>query len=80
MRFPKKPALLGNLSDTEWLRHKVKIMYELEVVFREEGAGDPSLVFDEEKELFRFRYDGVFAFSREHANWPELERRGYFGR
>ncbi len=31
-------------------------------MLREEGAGDPAYVYDEEKELFRFR-DGRFAFS-----------------
>jgi hypothetical protein len=34
MDFPKKPALLSNLSDTEWLRRKAKTMYELEVICR----------------------------------------------
>jgi hypothetical protein len=36
------------------------------------GLGDPALVYEEEKDLFRFAEDGVFAFSREHANWGRL--------
>jgi hypothetical protein len=31
------------------------------------GWGDPALVYEEEKDHFRFR-DGRFAFSREHAD------------
>ena len=37
--------------------------------------GDPALVYDEEKDLFRF-IDGLFAFSREHADWRLLRKRG----
>jgi hypothetical protein len=33
------------------------------------------LIYDEEKDLFRFR-DGRFAFSREQANWELLRKRG----
>jgi hypothetical protein len=33
------------------------------------------LVYDEEKDLFRFT-DGRFAFSREHADWALLSKRG----
>ena len=39
--------------------------------------GNPALVYDEEKDLFRFAEDGVFAFSVEQANWGELRRRGW---
>jgi len=42
---------------------------------RKVGWGDPALVYDEEKDLFRFR-DGHFAFSREHADWELLRKRG----
>ena len=35
--------------------------------FRQVGWGDPALVYDEEKDLFRF-VDGRFAFSREPAD------------
>jgi hypothetical protein len=33
------------------------------------------LVYDEEKDLFRFT-DGRFAYSREHADWGLLRERG----
>jgi hypothetical protein len=33
------------------------------------------LVYDEEKDLFRFR-DGPFAFSREHADWELVRKWG----
>jgi hypothetical protein len=35
------------------------------------------LVYDAEYGVFRFVEDGVFAFSREYANWEELKRRGF---
>jgi len=38
-------------------------------------GADPALVYDEEKDLFRFT-DGRFAFSREHADWALLRKRG----
>jgi hypothetical protein len=39
----------------------------LEMEFRKVGWEDPALVYDEEKDLFRFR-NGRFAFFREHAD------------
>jgi hypothetical protein len=42
---------------------------------REQGWGDPACVCDEEKDLFRWT-DGRFAFSREHADWDLLRKRG----
>ena len=33
------------------------------------------MVYGEEKDLFRFR-DGRFAFSRDHADWELLRKRG----
>ena len=39
--------------------------------------GDPELVYDEERELFRFR-DEQFAFSRKYANWKLLRERGLY--
>jgi len=47
----------------------------LEMESRKLGWGDPALIYDEQKELFRFR-DGRFAFSRDHADWQLLRRRG----
>ena len=38
------------------------------------GWGDPALVYDEEKDLFRFR-DGRFAFSHNRADWELLRER-----
>jgi hypothetical protein len=49
-------------------------LYELEVLLREEGLSD--FVYDEEKDLFRFK-DGRFAFSRHYADFKLLEERGY---
>jgi hypothetical protein len=37
--------------------------------------GRPALVYDDEKERFRFS-DGRFAFSRDHADWELLRKRG----
>ena len=37
--------------------------------------GRPALVYDEEKDLFLFT-DGRFAFSRGHADWELLRKRG----
>jgi hypothetical protein len=39
------------------------------------GWGDPALVYDEQKNLFRFR-NGRFAFSRDHADWELFRKRG----
>ena len=73
---PKKPPLASHLTDAQWRRRAARIRYEIETAFREEGLGDPALLYDEEKDFFRFA-DGVFAFSSEHANWGELRRRGW---
>ena len=51
------------------------LRYSLEMESRKLGWGDPALVYDEQKELFRFR-DGRFAFSRDHADWDLLRKRG----
>ena len=42
----------------------------------EEGC-DSELVYDSERDVFRFP-DGRFALSREHADWPSLKAIGYF--
>ena len=52
-----------------------RLLYDFEVECREQGWGDPAFVYDEEKDLFRFT-DGRFAFSREHADWELLRKRG----
>jgi hypothetical protein len=61
-------------SQTEQ-RRDAELLYDLEVEFRKVGWGDSALVYDEEKDLFRF-VDGKFAFSREHADWELLRKRG----
>jgi hypothetical protein len=62
-------------SETEQRRMDAALLYDLEVEYRKIGWGDPAYVYDEEKELFRF-LDGRFAFSREHADWNLLRKRG----
>ena len=65
----------GNLPETEMRRVTAETLYDLEMECRRQGWGaDPALVFDEERELFRFR-DGKFAFSRKHAEWRLLKKR-----
>jgi len=39
------------------------------------GLGDPAFVYDEAHDHFRFT-DGRSAFSREHADWDLLRKRG----
>ncbi len=56
-------------NETEMRRVTARTLYGLEIECRRQGWGaDPTLVYDEERELFRFR-DGKFAFSRTHGNW-----------
>ena len=62
-------------SATEQRRRDAELLYELEMEFRKLGWSDPALVYDEEKDHFRFT-DGKFAFSREHADWKLLRKRG----
>jgi hypothetical protein len=62
-------------SDAERHRALARTYYDFEVECREQGWGDPAFVYDEEKDLFRFT-DGRFAFSREHADWELLRKRG----
>ena len=47
----------------------------LEMESRKVGWGDPALVYDEQRDLFRFT-DGRFAFSRDHADWALLRLAG----
>ena len=42
---------------------------------REEGCGDPTLVYDVERGLYRFR-DGRLAFSQDWADWTLLRKGG----
>jgi hypothetical protein len=60
-------------------RITAETLYETEMELRRQGWGaDPALVYDEERDLFRFR-DGQFAFSRTHGNWELLKKRGPYG-
>jgi len=53
-----------------------ELLYEFEMEARRQGFLQyPALVYDEEHDLFRFR-NGRFAFSREHADWMLLRKRG----
>jgi hypothetical protein len=60
---------------SEQRKRDAALRYELEMESRKRGWGDPALVYDEKKDLFLFR-DGCFAFSREHADWELLRKRG----
>jgi hypothetical protein len=59
----------------EQRKRDAALRYDLEMESRKVGWGDPALVFDEEKILFRFR-NGRFAFSRDHADWELFRKRG----
>ena len=62
------------IPPAEFRRRQAKALYEIEMLFREEGLS--SFAYDEEQDLFRFP-DGRFAFSRTHADLKFLEERGY---
>jgi hypothetical protein len=68
------PSQRRPLPPDERQRRRANSLYETEMLFREEGTSD--FVYDEEKDLFRFK-DGLFAFSRIHVNTRLLEERGY---
>ena len=72
---PKKPPLASHLTNTQGCHRAARIRCEIETALGEEGLGDPTLLYDEEKDLFRFA-DGVFAFSGEHAIYGSELRRG----
>jgi hypothetical protein len=61
--------------ETDLRRIRARALYDFEMECREQGWGDPAFVHDEEHDLFRFT-DGEFAFSREHADWELLRKRG----
>ena len=66
----------SQLSETERRRQECEFFYRFELLLIEEGC-DSELVYDEEREVFRFS-DGRFALSREHADWRGLKAIGYF--
>jgi hypothetical protein len=62
-------------SFSEQRKRDDTLRYNLGVEFRKVGWNDPALVYDEEKDLLRFR-DGRFAFSREDADLALPWKRG----
>jgi hypothetical protein len=68
------PSQRWPISPDERERRRAESLYETEMLFREDGIS--GFVYDEERDLFRFK-DGRFAFSRTHANTRLLEERGY---
>jgi hypothetical protein len=62
-------------SETYRRRSLARTYYGFEVECRAQGWGDLAFVYDGERDLFRFT-DGRFAFSREHADWELLRKRG----
>ena len=74
MEYGRAPWLQRR-SGAEHRRARCELLYDLEVEFRKIGWGDPAFVHEEERGLFRF-HDGRFAFSREHADWALLRKRG----
>ncbi len=64
-----------NRSPSNLRRLRAEVLYDLEVELRKIGWGDPAFVYDNGHDLFRFT-DGRFAFSKRHANWELLRKRG----
>jgi hypothetical protein len=64
-------------NDREMRRRGAETLYELEMLWREEGTSE--FLYDAEHDLFRFPEDGRFAFSKEWADMKLLEERGYYG-
>lgn len=78
MDYSRKPPtnFTGeSLSKSECRRQSSDSLYFLETEMRRNGMADKRLLYEEERDLYHFT-DGVFAFSREFANWAELKRRG----
>jgi hypothetical protein len=63
-------------SEAEERKRLCELLHDFELEARRQGfLADPAYVYDEEHDLFAFR-DGRFAFSREHADWTLLKKRG----
>lgn len=62
-------------SEAEQTRMGARLLYDFEVECRKQGWGNPAFVYGAEHDLFRWT-DGRFAFSREHADWGLLSKRG----
>jgi hypothetical protein len=63
-------------GESDLRKNRARTLYDFEVECRRQGWGDPAFVYDEERDLFRWT-DGRFAFSREHADWVLLRKRGW---
>ena len=68
------PSQRRDLPSDERERRQAESLYETEMLYREYGIS--GFLYDEERDLFRFK-DGRFAFSRTHANMRLLQERGY---
>jgi hypothetical protein len=62
-------------SETDLRKVRARTLYNFEVECRRQGWGDPAFVYDDKHDFFRWT-DGRFAFSREHADWALLRKRG----
>ena len=62
-------------SEAEIRRLTARVLYDFEMECRRQGWGAPAFVYDEDNDLFRWT-DDRFAFSREHADWELLKKRG----
>ena len=71
----ERPSWPPRRSEAEQRKMHTRTLYDFEVECREQGWGDSAFGFDEKRDLFRFT-DGRFAFSREHADWGLLRKRG----
>lgn len=78
MRMDEKAPWPQRRSETAHRRISARTLYDFEMECREQDWGDPTFVYDEEKDLFRWT-DGKFPFSREQADW-ELLRKGVVSR
>jgi hypothetical protein len=67
----------SGLSEAERRRRSCEFFFDFEMAVLEEEGCDSDLVYDKERDVFRFP-DGRFALSKEHADWPGLKAIGYF--
>lgn len=74
-RKPPRNFAGQRFTEAESRRREAEALHAVETDLRNNGVADERLIYDEEHDLYRFAYYGVFAFSREHANCGELKRR-----
>jgi hypothetical protein len=77
--FRPRRNVADAFTASQWRRRSAEARYDTALrLYRDVGWIEEGLLFDEEDHgVFRFEDGGVFAFSREYANWAELERRGF---